>query len=510
MLRMTSILLTGATGFLGRYVLRDLLNAGAFVTVLARERDGETADQRVRAALSEITDVPHPQESMRVLAVDDEYAPRSDRARRELLDGRWNVIHAAGSVQFFSQENGDPWRTNVHGTRKLLGLLGRNCSRWIQVSTAFISPIREGIAYEQPTRPATFRCPYEASKYEADRIVLAGANEISFPAAIVRPGVIVGEFETGRTTSYEGFYGPMQALARLVRNAAKTSSGSVHLPLRYNIKREAVRNLVPIDWVSETIRKIALSMSELEGVLHLTPERATSNGEIDAAMKRAWHFSGTEFAEDWDGGDMNSVERLFYRVIKRVAPNWPDEPSYDNQRLQGEPEYIPCPRVDSQAVERLLGYAERADWGAAPTAPDISCSTLPAGFPCAEYLEKFLPTHAPESLLPRLANVTTNVAFHLAGRSGGSWICQIVNGNVVSVTNDSLSSAPVNFHTTPDTFGEIVSGRISPQQAFFDRRIEISGDIETGLKLAMIFEKFVCEFPFDRSKHPGIALVCHD
>ena len=47
MYRPRGILLTGATGLLGRYLLRDLLQAGHAVTVLARESHSAGARERV-------------------------------------------------------------------------------------------------------------------------------------------------------------------------------------------------------------------------------------------------------------------------------------------------------------------------------------------------------------------------------------------------------------------------------------------------------------------------------
>ena len=42
----------------------------------------------------------------------------------------------------------------------------------------------------------------------------------------------------------------------------------------------------------------------------------------------------------------------------------------------------------------------------------------------------------------------------------------------------------------------MVQGRTTAQQAFFTRRIDIEGDVEKGLKLAVLFEHFVKEYPY--------------
>ena len=46
-MRKRKVLLSGATGFLGRYLLRDLLRAGREVVVLARDAGGQPAAERI-------------------------------------------------------------------------------------------------------------------------------------------------------------------------------------------------------------------------------------------------------------------------------------------------------------------------------------------------------------------------------------------------------------------------------------------------------------------------------
>ena len=51
----------------------------------------------------------------------------------------------------------------------------------------------------------------------------------------------------------------------------------------------------------------------------------------------------------------------------------------------------------------------------------------------------------------------------------------------------SLDGAEATYRMDVATFVAVVSGRESPQEAFFARRIEIAGNIEKGLKLAVLF-----------------------
>jgi predicted lipid carrier protein YhbT len=51
----------------------------------------------------------------------------------------------------------------------------------------------------------------------------------------------------------------------------------------------------------------------------------------------------------------------------------------------------------------------------------------------------------------------------------------------------------VTYHTDADTFATILEGRLTPQEAFFEERLAITGDMETALKLAVLFAQFLRE-----------------
>lgn len=73
---------------------------------------------------------------------------------------------------------------------------------------------------------------------------------------------------------------------------------------------------------------------------------------------------------------------------------------------------------------------------------------------------------------------------------------EICNGRLTAVS-------PLNGDETccyvcdTATFKAIVNGTISPQDAFFDLRVDIEGDVELGLKLSPVLETFFKRYPWD-------------
>ena len=60
----------------------------------------------------------------------------------------------------------------------------------------------------------------------------------------------------------------------------------------------------------------------------------------------------------------------------------------------------------------------------------------------------------------------------------------------------AADGAAVVYRTDAPTFAAVVRGRTTPREAFFSRRIGVEGDIEKALKLAVLFEHFVTENPY--------------
>ena len=87
------------------------------------------------------------------------------------------------------------------------------------------------------------------------------------------------------------------------------------------------------------------------------------------------------------------------------------------------------------------------------------------------------------------------IGLDVDGPGGGQWLCQLRKG-VPAMHRGLTTGADVIYRMDRATFEAIVCGRQSPQDAFLARTIEIDGDLEKGLKLAVLFDHFVKECPY--------------
>ena len=496
------VLLTGATGFVGRYLLRQLTAEGARVVVLVRADGEATAVARVGNLLSEtgrvvprnVTVIPGDLSDLHLLP----------RRFAELLGACETVIHAAACVSFKARPNGDPVKTNAEGTASLFRLLnGGKLKHWVQVSTAYVAGRRAGRVYEEDRHHGPFRNPYEASKWQAEQFLRQQAVATGLKLTICRPGIVVGEFASGRTISYEGFYRPLRLL-RLLAERFKEKPGSLgrDVSLRLELDPRGIRNLVPVDWVARQTVELAKAAAEGVRTFHLTPAEPTRNAEVVSAIRTAWGSRGIVFSAPMAPERRTRWERLFYANLSSLGPYWAEETEFDSTNLSRTLPDDPAPRIDSAAIVRLVRFADADDWGASSASRPARPTAV---FPCRQYVERFLFDRVKQSSLPRLTQLDVTVALSLSGPGGGTWNCRFDRGELSDISPGDVSSAEVIYASDSGTFGRIVCGELPPAEAFFDRRFEIHGDVEMGLKLATIFGHFVREFPFPSPEAVGFV-----
>jgi len=163
------ILVTGATGFIGQHLTRELLAHGESVRILTRGRSvGGTVDERVEIVIGDITD----KETLWPATEDVDC-----------------IYHLAGEIR----ERESFLRVNVEGTRNMLeACLDSQISKFVHVSSAgVVSSVKNSVINEKaPCNPMN---EYEKSKYEGEKIALDFFKKYGMPVVILRPTIAFGE-----------------------------------------------------------------------------------------------------------------------------------------------------------------------------------------------------------------------------------------------------------------------------------------------------------------------------
>src|ERR1700746_1821252 len=171
------ILITGASGFVGAAVVRQLLAAGHAVRALIRPTSA-------RAHLA----------GLPVEIVQGDLRDAASLARA--MEGTRFVFHVAADYRLWARHPQDIVQTNVEGTRALMeAALRAGVERIVYTSSVATLKARPDGAPSDETLPleaAAAIGAYKYSKVVAERLVETMAAEHNLPAVIVNPSTPIG------------------------------------------------------------------------------------------------------------------------------------------------------------------------------------------------------------------------------------------------------------------------------------------------------------------------------
>jgi len=169
-----TILVTGATGFLGSALVTQLLKQGQQVRILARNPQKAAAQfgHAVTVVPGEITD---------------------RQQVRQAVDGATIIYHLTGRLYHPAVPTALYRQTHVEGTRILLAACQgqRQLQRIVHCSTTGVYGVTGKTSADENT-PFAPTNSYEATKLEGELLARKAHQEYGLPVSIVRPGLVYG------------------------------------------------------------------------------------------------------------------------------------------------------------------------------------------------------------------------------------------------------------------------------------------------------------------------------
>lgn len=363
-----SILLTGATGFMGAFLLHDLLDqTHADIYCLVRSADLGSAVMRLHQNLKSYNLWDEQFTSRIIPVLGDLGEPQlglTDEQHQRLAHQIDTIYHNGALLNYvYPYSKFKP--INVLGTQEILKLA---CTTKVKPvhHVSSVAVFESSAYYGKPVtelddidRSEGIYLGYSQSKWVSERLVIA-ARDRGLPVTIHRPPLVSGHSRTG-VWNTDGF------LCRMIKGCVQMGSIMADLDL--------VLDLSPVDYNSEAIVYLSRQSNSVGKVFHLqNPHLLHWSELVDFICSMGYPMEKVSFKE-WQVRLSQSRENPLYPLLPFFQHKWGDtgltyiELNEQGRRpiigyeetlkaLAGTP--IVCPMLDARLLNIYFSYFIRS------------------------------------------------------------------------------------------------------------------------------------------------------
>jgi amino acid adenylation domain-containing protein/thioester reductase-like protein len=362
------VLLTGATGFVGAYLLRDLIHdTHAEVYCLVRAADASGALGRIQANLAgyQLLDEI---DLDRIVPVTGDLAAENLGLAPDVfasLAREIDWIYHNGALVNFVYPYSAHRPANVLGTQAVLRLASQARLKpvhFVSTLSVFHTPEHPGdTVFRENDELEAIGAPYGGyaqSKWVSEKLVTrAGARGL--PVAIYRPGSISGD-------SVRGAWNIDDFMCTLIK---------VCLTLEVAPELDVAADIVPVDYVSGAIVRLSQQPSSFGRVFHLSNPRPLRYAElVDWVRRRGYRLRLVAF-QDWQAELLSlaaaypgSLNNPFLPLIEDVSIDQVFMPRFDcaNTLAGLGGTGFSCPPLDTRLLDLYMDYFQETGYIAPP------------------------------------------------------------------------------------------------------------------------------------------------
>jgi len=338
------IFLTGATGFLGTALLRDLLAKGHTVTALARAKHGVGALDRIRRRL---LDYDSSFEFDKVVGSTLHVAEQGHGAEHFGLDKKAYleyasvadiIIHNAACTDL--ETDWDIYeKVNIGGTLEAIEFAAHTRSKSLAyTSSAYVAGTRTGRVYEDKlVVEGSFRNGYERSKALSENEVRKATACGRIRSMIFRPSIIVASLRNGWMCEEHHFFDFIFRLSLIHKIILKQLS-SLKLKVDYQFRipgePQATKNFVPVDFVANLISILIEKKDAWGKAFHLTHPHPLKLKTLEGFVQKALGWLEITLCSKEEIKDLSPLEKKFFRATEIYEKYLWEEPVFDQSCLK--------------------------------------------------------------------------------------------------------------------------------------------------------------------------------
>jgi nucleoside-diphosphate-sugar epimerase len=462
------ILVTGGSGIVGRPLINHLLARGHEVIGLCRN--------------PESNNTPH----LRWIK-GDVGTPGlgiSDSAWQQLCEEVESIFHLAARTDFKGKSLNDYSSTNIDGVRhiKELALAG---NAWLHhVSTAFVCGDWDGeFREDQLKENQHFHNYYEESKYRGECVL---REEPTPQHTIYRPSIILERQPTAASSSVFGPFVFLDGVFRLCLGSIKKNTALETIRVEGNPK--AHLPFVFDDDVGLALADLAENSAIHGKTYNLVSAVPLVNNTLAEVFNQAFSRKAVVWVDTASikNNPLNRAEKILSRKTKMYAPYLNLRTTFSRKNLEsalGE-EVLPAINENDLLAAFSIFLSTKKELEKVVSHDEA--------FHLEHYFSHFLKQHTGKPLIRNLSSLSA--CLHVKIKGYNTWTISIENGILTKVEKGSLG----NFGYTTDgkTFLQVASGKMSPQQGFFQGAIQLVANPKEALRTATALEEFFREYPY--------------
>ncbi len=342
-----NIVLTGATGLLGRNLLFEFIKKYTHdldslnIILLGRKENKTTLQERVDKIISEdgLSYIGYQykaniQEFARKrihciemdLTGEDLHISTEDKCRLKTKSIDF-FFHIASVTDFRDSESVRKllWDANVKGTERILNLVKQlDVEEFCYVSSAYCCGQTSGeIMPDYINLNQEFRNPYELSKLQAEIATRNFAKDNGIRYRCFRPSTISGrliEHPLGTIDKFDVFYGWgafwLHSKLRKIEIVERIYTDVLTLNARVYASRNSGLNIVPADYAAKVMYETCMQRDGEESY-HIVNTEETPHHFYLAEICKVLNIEGVEFV-DIMPDKLNQIEAFYYKTAGKI------------------------------------------------------------------------------------------------------------------------------------------------------------------------------------------------
>ncbi|MGF1481204.1 MAG: thioester reductase domain-containing protein [Cyanophyceae cyanobacterium] len=370
----TAVLLTGATGFLGAFLLYELLQqTQADIYCLVRTADAESGYLRLQQNLATYALWQQDFRARIVPVVGDLAQPQLGLANDQWqhLAAHIETIYHNGAFLSYVYPYSRLKSINVLGTQEVLKLATTDRIKPVH-HVSSVAVFESSAFYGKAVTEADLVVPsegiylgYSQSKWVSERLVTK-AGERGLPMCIYRPPLISGHSRTG-VWNTSGF------LCRMIKGCIQMGSMA---------DLDVLLDLSPVDYVAQAIVYLSKQKQSFGQAFHLQNPSPLHWSQLSEFMRFFGYAIDREAYSNWQAKLNDSRDNPLYPLLPFFVHRWLDDLTYIELNQQDKrpkigcqatlaalaDSNIDCPPLDFRLLDTYFSYLVRSGFISAPVA----------------------------------------------------------------------------------------------------------------------------------------------